>query len=130
MGAMVAMVLLRFLALVAMVALGAVATACGDQSEGPAPDDHVKCSSGAALSCYYTDTNRPVDPPQSLSYKGKRIPIVGLLPSICQTAGACSVVGSSGFWSIWQIGPALALEATYRSVTPASGSAPGRAVSP
>jgi hypothetical protein len=61
---------------------------------------------GDSLSCYYINSNRPVNRAHSLTYDGQTVPVVGVLPYKCYTRqGGCSVAGRVGPYGVWDLNP-------------------------
>jgi hypothetical protein len=71
------------------------------------------CPSKDPLTCYYVSSNRPVHGPQDVTFDGKSVPVVGMLPGGCADLGACKLLGQVGNYQVWKYGPTR-IEATYR----------------
>jgi hypothetical protein len=92
-------------------------SACGGSSAGTHSTQRpIRCSTKDSRSCYYVNSGRLVPPnPQTVSYKGMAVPTVGILPPQCSTDTACTYVGNTGSWQVWNTNPkgSSHLEATY-----------------
>lgn len=97
-----------------------------DHSPGPtaAEQNPIQCSTGDSLSCYYVNSNRPVNGAQSVNFDGQTVPVVGIEPTYCvQSLDNCPYEGYAGEYVVSDVrnGPKQPsrLEAEWSPTPPA-----------